>query len=300
VQELRARLEGETSRARDGGAARQRAEQLHSVLDGLPALVCVKDAAGRLVLANRAFLAAFRLRPDQVGQEADNLLPEEYAATCRHNDRQALEAGTPVEAEETVPAPGGPRTYLSLRFPVRGPEGAITGVGCLSVDVTERRRGEERLRQERDFLAGAVRSAPDGVLAFDRDCRCTVWNPMMEQITGIEQKRALGRRAQEMLAWAKGQDPAECLHSALEGKRVVARAAAPAGDVALLETAFAPLHGESEEIIGGLAIVRPLGPGAREEPAAPAEEAKATAAAEPPPAAKPPRRDNPPDWLAYN
>ena len=45
------------------------------------------------------------------------------------------------------------------------------------------------------LLERLIASSVDGVLAFDHECRYTVWNPGMERISGVPAAEALGRVA---------------------------------------------------------------------------------------------------------
>lgn len=52
-----------------------------------------------------------------------------------------------VETEETIPTPEGPRTYLSVRFPMRGEGGEILGIGGIQTDVTRLKAAEADARE---------------------------------------------------------------------------------------------------------------------------------------------------------
>ncbi|NJR64858.1 MAG: GAF domain-containing protein [Leptolyngbyaceae cyanobacterium CRU_2_3] len=53
-----------------------------------------------------------------------------------------------------------------------------------------------------------INSSADGILAVDQDCRYTVWNPAMEQMTGINRQAVMGRSAFEVFPFLKqiGED----------------------------------------------------------------------------------------------
>jgi PAS domain S-box-containing protein len=118
--------------------ALQRTEALlQTFLEHTPAIMYVKDGAGRIVLANRhleEFVGAGR--GELVGKTDEDFFPHAVAKTIRAFDDQIRTAEQALQEEEHVSRNGKPMTYLSIKFPLRGPgihEGTIGGV---SVDVT--------------------------------------------------------------------------------------------------------------------------------------------------------------------
>jgi len=105
-----------------------------------------------------------------------------------------------------------------------------------------------------------INSSVDGILAFDRDCRFTVWNPGMERITGIRKEEADGKNASDIFLSLQDADEIHFLREALQGKTVVAKnrayVARGTGDKGFFEGYYAPMFNETAEIIGGLAIIR--------------------------------------------
>ncbi|MHC4196206.1 MAG: PAS domain-containing protein, partial [Planctomycetota bacterium] len=62
----------------------------------------------------------------------------------------------------------------------------------LRKEITERRQIEEMLRNEKEFSECLIRSSFDGILAFDRNCRYTVWNAGMQRISGVSESEVTG------------------------------------------------------------------------------------------------------------
>jgi PAS domain S-box-containing protein len=70
----------------------------------------------------------------------------------------------------------------------------------------------------KNFVERLIRSSVDGILAFDRECRYTVWNPAMEQLSGVSREEMIGRCAFEVFPFLRetGEDP--YFYAALEGR----------------------------------------------------------------------------------
>ncbi len=125
-------------------------------------------------------------------------------------------------------------------------------------DITQRKKIEEEVIRQKEFSQNLINSSIDGLMAFDRDCRYTLWNPAMERLTGHSREEVLGQCAFDVFPFLKqiGQD--RHFYEALEGKTAVTRDRpfrTPAGRQGFFEAAYSPLKNVRGEIIGGLGII---------------------------------------------
>jgi c-di-GMP phosphodiesterase len=126
-------------------------EQLRAILDATTAIIYLKDAEGRYLFVNRQFQQVFGLgREEVIGKADDDVLPPQVARTLQSDDVRVIQARAPQQVEETVPGEDGPRTYLSLKFPLLDPDGAPYALCCVATEITERKRGEEALQRARE------------------------------------------------------------------------------------------------------------------------------------------------------
>src|SRR5690606_12622235 len=144
-----ARNHEETHRAR---------EQLRAILDATTAVIYLRDANDRFLFVNRQFEIVFGVSREQVlSRSGAEILPASIEATLRPGDRAALESRSPQELEETLPFADGPRTYLSLKFPLLDESDVPYAVCCVATDISERKRAAEAIRIERDRADAANR-----------------------------------------------------------------------------------------------------------------------------------------------
>lgn len=143
VAERTTELREANDRLREEVAERCRAEQsvresqhlLDSIINHAPAAIYVMDREGRYLLGNRWMREMF-----PPGQE-DTPPPGHRALRER-----ALASRHAIEFEETVPRPEGPRTYLTLLFPLHASSGEMYALCGISTDISERKRSEAALR----------------------------------------------------------------------------------------------------------------------------------------------------------
>lgn len=133
---LRTLMEEELHKGRD---------MLQSILDNIPAIVFLKDLEGRYLFLNLRFeQVAGRPRGSLLGKTAFEVTSDKNLATVAHaHHRKVLETGSPVEVEETVLYPDGPRPHFAVKFPLRDAAGKIYAVAGVSSDISERKKMEQ-------------------------------------------------------------------------------------------------------------------------------------------------------------
>lgn len=143
-----AQIEDITERRQTKDALQESRERLQAILDNTRAGLYLKDLDGRYLMANAEIAAICGRKPDELAGKTDwEVFPEELAARFAQDDRTVIESQAPLEFEESIPRPDGPRTYISQKFPLRDPQGAPYAIGCISTDITERVRVEEENRR---------------------------------------------------------------------------------------------------------------------------------------------------------
>lgn len=147
-----------SERVRVREALQDSEHRLRAILDNSPAVVYLKDVAGRFLLVNKRFEELLGVpRERAIGRSEMEILPADLAEMFSAHDRTVLETRAPLELEETLPGVQGELTYLSVKFPLEDSGGVLYGLCSISTDITERKRIEETLRQANEskdeFLA---------------------------------------------------------------------------------------------------------------------------------------------------
>ncbi|MBV9110160.1 MAG: PAS domain-containing protein, partial [Gemmatimonadetes bacterium] len=106
-------------------------------------------------------------------------------------------------------------------------------------------------------------ASPDGVLAYDRECRITFWNPAMERLSGVPAAEAAGRCCGDVLPLLRDLGEPALAEAALAGEVAVGsdwELTVPAtGDRVWVEARYAPVRDESGEVCGCVATLREVG-----------------------------------------
>jgi PAS domain S-box-containing protein len=110
-------------------------------------------------------------------------------------------------------------------------------------------------------LAEAVLAmSGDGIVAFDRELRCTFWNPAMEHMFGTSACDAVGRRASELLHFHLVDSDHGLFRQILDGQDVILRECPypPAGRSrpGTYDATYSAWRSQDGTVIGGIGLMR--------------------------------------------
>lgn len=128
---------------------------LRGFTDAVPGMIFAKDRDGRMLFANDGVVELIgKERSEFIGKtDAEFLDDRAQAELVMANDRHVMDTGVAEQVEERVSLPNGAAlTWLSTKAPLRDPEGRITGVIGLSVDISARKATEAELQLLNDRL----------------------------------------------------------------------------------------------------------------------------------------------------
>lgn len=168
------------------------------VLDNLFAFVGVLTPDGTLIEANRAALDVAGLSPEEViGKPFEETYWWSYSEEAQARLSAAIELAAGGEASRyDAQARLGPDHFITVDFamiPVVGLEGQVTYLIPSGVDITERKRIEEALRQSQATMAGMIGSAMDAIITIDSSQRIILFNSAAEAMFGCSASDAIGQ-----------------------------------------------------------------------------------------------------------
>ena len=131
-------------------AAQESFAQLDTLLVSAPVGIGFWDRDLRFIRVNDALAALNRLTPEEhVGRTLAEVIPT-LAPVLEPLYRRVLESGEPIVHTESTDDDalviGDRRHWLSSYYPVRTPEGEVIGVGGVIMEITDRKRADDRLR----------------------------------------------------------------------------------------------------------------------------------------------------------
>ena len=146
---------------------------LRTLLDNVPDSIYFKDLNGRFLRSSRAQAKRFGLSDPAaaIGKTDFDFFSKDHAEEAFADEQRIIQTGQPVVGvEENSPLADGAERWVSTsKLPLRDRDGHIVGTFGVSREITERKRAEKTLAQERNLLRTLVDHLPD--LVFIKDTR---------------------------------------------------------------------------------------------------------------------------------
>ena len=180
---------------------------LGTIIETAPGLIYAKDRAGRMVIANSATLALIGKGWQEVEGRNDRefLHDQAQAEAVMENDSRVMRDGVVQSLEELVGTGSEtPRTWLSTKAPLRDPDGGVTGMVGISMDISARKQAEAALQRLNATLEARVaertaerdqawRNSQDLIVIVNASGVFTAANPAWNTVLGWQPDEVVGR-----------------------------------------------------------------------------------------------------------
>jgi PAS domain S-box-containing protein len=134
---------------------------LQLVIDTVPAVINVKDKQLHYVLMNRYMAGIFGVEPHEaIGRTTTDLMSRYGAQKTDENDRRVLATGKELGfyEEEYRDSSGNLRHWLVNKLPLLDADGHVESIVTVALDIAERKRGEQEMREAKDAAEAALRN----------------------------------------------------------------------------------------------------------------------------------------------
>ena len=233
-------------------------QRLQAILDNSANVISLKDLQGRYLLVNRRYEELFHVTKAEVAGRTDyDIFPREMADRFQANDRAVLAAGKPMTIEESAPHDDGIHSYISTKFPLQGPDLAVTGVCGIATDITERKQLEAASQR----LAAIVESSDDAIISKDLNGVITSWNHGAERIFGYAPAEVIGKPISILTAPDRLDEMPAILTKIKQGQRVEqyeTRRRRKDGQIIDVALTVSPVRNAAGEIVGASKIARDI------------------------------------------
>ncbi|MFC2105051.1 PAS domain S-box protein [Candidatus Bipolaricaulota bacterium] len=174
-----------TERRKAEDAIRERDAFLRSIIEHMPIDFFAIDKDMRYTMQSPSSKAAVG---DVIGKRADELDVDEALQEEWMSELHDVLSGATSQREYDVPlATGETKTFISSMAPVRVAGEIVAAIGT-SLDITDRKRSEERIRQ----LSRVIEESPVSVVITDTEGSIEYVNPRFSEVTGYGLEEAAG------------------------------------------------------------------------------------------------------------
>ncbi len=157
------------------------------LFDTVPMSIAVIDRNFNLVAANHAFKEFFG---DWEGRKC-HAVYKSRDSICPHcNASEAfLDGKSRVGEEIGFARDGQPTYYVKHTIPIKDPQGNVSFLIEMSIDVTENRHLQNELSIAHTFLDTLIATSHDGIVGLDEKGQVTVFNQAARRVFGVAEGR---------------------------------------------------------------------------------------------------------------
>jgi len=169
-----------TERKKMEKALRQGEAFMRTVINNLPMDIWMMDADGRYQMQGPVLKSHWG---DLIGKRIEDLSlpPQNYEKWKQQNER--VMSGETLKGEVQYTIDGELRDFYYITSPVYDGE-RIVGILGANIDITERKRAEEKLREREALLQTVINNLPLDLWVNDIDNRCILQSPASVEIWG--------------------------------------------------------------------------------------------------------------------
>jgi PAS domain S-box-containing protein len=185
--------------------------ELGIVFDALKATmvgVIIANLEGEINFVNPAFLTIFRYKNQNeiIGKNAAELFAPKKVRTFA--DLTAVIDNVKGDREEfNVHRKDGSVFSVSVSCSnVTDKAGTIIGRMAFFVDITERKKAEEALKETNQYLSNLINYANAPIIVWDRDYTITRFNGAFEHLTGLSSEHVINRKLDILFPEARTQE----------------------------------------------------------------------------------------------
>ncbi|OYQ63476.1 hypothetical protein B9G53_16795 [Pseudanabaena sp. SR411] len=197
--------------------AKEREQQLSSLLNNIPHIAWLKDRDGRFLAVNEPFAQACGYASSQlIGLTDLDIWSHELAETYIRDDREVIDSGKQKQFEEyLLIADGTYRWIETIKSPVVNDVNESIGTAGIAMDITDRKQAKENLQklneelehrvqertqelsQARNFLEAIIENIPLALFVKNgkeaKFGEFVLWNNTCERMFGCSKEQAIGK-----------------------------------------------------------------------------------------------------------
>jgi len=171
---------------------------LRALIDNIPETIYSKNLASRKTLANKAEvkLLGRKSEADVLGKDDFDFFPKEIAERCFADDQMVMQTDKPLlnKEEFILDENGQVRWSLTSKIPLHDNNDQIIGLIGISRNITEQKKADETLQNERLLLRTIIDNIPDLIYTKDLDSRKTLANlAEVEMLGATSEAEVLGK-----------------------------------------------------------------------------------------------------------
>ena len=172
-----------------------------ALLQNSPVAIVTADLQGNVVSWNPAAERLFGYSADEAtGVYITDLITTAELREESERNNQRLAAGGKINTVTRRARKDGSLVDVELLGLPVVMDGKQVGLIAIYHDITERKRAEEALQRQKQYLEAVVQNSPVAIVTTDLNANIVSWNPAAEALFGYSAEEAAGRNIDDLVA----------------------------------------------------------------------------------------------------
>jgi diguanylate cyclase (GGDEF)-like protein/PAS domain S-box-containing protein len=176
---------------------------LKAAVNEVGAYIFTKDLDGCYTFANNHVVSLFGIPLEQIiGKDDSHFFNLSMSSDLQLNDRRVMDHGETIQSEETniLKPSNETRIYWSIKKPVYDENSCIIGMCGVSTDITERKRMESKIGEQKELLDCILNNIDANVYMKDTLRKFRYVNSKAAELLGHEAEEIIGKTDTEVLS----------------------------------------------------------------------------------------------------
>jgi len=189
------------SKRRRAEAALEASENRYRQLfENSAAMVWMVDLSGRITTVNQtAERFSGYAREELAGKDIGGILPPDQAPIARSMIERKLKEDTTTTYDLEILAKDGRRRPMQITSRIIHENGKPVGIQGIGIDISEKRRVQEALRQSEEHFRSLIENTLDLVTVLDESGRVRYVSPSIERVLGYRPEDRIGQSILDLI-----------------------------------------------------------------------------------------------------
>ena len=185
-----------TERKRAEEALRESEERFRSLVENAPYMIIIADREGKILFINYT-TSGFTVE-DTIGTSVFDYIPVEYHDEMSRSINGVFESEELAAFEIAGAGPDGTTSWYSVRVGPIMHDGQVIAVTLITLDITERKRAEDKLRKSEERYRDLVEREKDIIYTLDTNGNITSASAAVSML-GYETEQIIGKNFVELI-----------------------------------------------------------------------------------------------------
>jgi len=196
------------------------------ILENSNCPVTYLDLEGNIILINKLGAKNLKENPgDLIGKSIYDKLPE-FADEQKKRINIILKTEKGITCEDLIDLHDSKKWFLSNLQPVKDQNEKIIGVQIFSVDITDQkevegklRESKEEIKKSKDYLQNVIDNTSEIIFTIDSNYKLRTWNKTAEDAIGIVRRQIVGKYLKQINIFENPGQIKECIQNIFQGKQ---------------------------------------------------------------------------------